>query len=217
MRRQLARILWATAFLVVLLVPLLLGLSTAQPSSLISTLSVGMGLLATSFLVCAVVLPSRLRSLTSTFGIEQVLGIHRFVGLLAAVLVFAHVALVIAADPANVALLDIAAAPGRARAATGATVGLGGLIALAVLRKQLGHRYEVWRWVHLALAGSVLVLTALHIWWLDHLIRDPAMRAWFTVLVLGVLGVLAYRWLWRPMFGTASEYVVREVRPETDT
>ncbi|HEV7450167.1 MAG TPA: ferric reductase-like transmembrane domain-containing protein [Pseudonocardiaceae bacterium] len=218
MRRQLReRTLWATAFLAVLLAPMLLSLRSGDDSPLLSQLSVGMGLLATSFLVCAVVLPSRLRSLTRTFGIEGVLGIHRFVGLLVALLVLTHIALVMAANPANVELLDIVHAPGRARAATGATMALGGLIGLSLLRKRLRHRYEVWRWVHLALAGSMLVLTALHIWWLDHLVRDAAMRAWLTVLALGVLGVLAYRWLWRPVFGAQSEFVVREVRPETDT
>ncbi|MGH3906635.1 MAG: ferredoxin reductase family protein [Pseudonocardiaceae bacterium] len=217
MRRHLARTLWATAFIGVLLAPLLLGLGAADRFSLLSQLSVGMGLLGTSVLVCAVVLPSRLRSLTHTFGIEGVLGMHRYVGILAAVLVLAHIALVVAKDPANVALFDIDEAPSRARAATGATVALGALIGLTVLRRQLKHRYEVWRWVHLALAGSVLVLTGLHIWWLDHLVRDATMRALFTGLALIVLGVLAYRWVWRPVFGARSEYVVREVRPETDT
>jgi len=217
MRRHLARTLWATAFIAVLLAPLLLGMGAVDGSSPVSRLSVGMGLLATSFLVCAVVLPSRLRSLTHTFGIEQVIVIHRFVGLFAAVLVLAHIALVVATDPANVMLLDVDTAPGRARAATGATVALGGLIGLTVLRKQLKHRYEMWRWVHLALAATVLVLTALHIWLLDQTVRDPAMRAVFAALALGVLGVLGYRWVWRPAFGARSEYVVREVRPETGT
>lgn len=217
MRRHLVRTLWAVAFLSALLTPLLLGLGTAERSSLVSQLSVGIGLLGTSALVCAVVLPSRLRSLTRTFGIERVLGMHRYVGILAVVLVLAHVALVLATNPANVALFDIDQAPNRARAATGATVALGALIGLTVLRKQLGHRYEVWRWVHVALAGSALVLSALHIWWLNHLVRDAAMRAWFVALALIVLGVLAYRWVWRPVFGASSEYVVREVRPETET
>lgn len=217
MRRRLERVLWGTAFLAVLLAPVLLGLRTGGGSSLWSELSVGMGLLAVSFLVCAVVLPSRLRSLTRTFGIDGVLGLHRFVGLLVAVLVLLHIVLVVAADPVNTGLLDVVHAPRSARAANGATVALSGLIGLAVLRRRLRYRYEVWRWVHLALAGSVLVLTALHVWWLDHLVRDAAMRAWFVVLSLGVLGVLGYRWLWRPVFGARSEYVVREVRAETDT
>lgn len=231
MRRQLERTLWASAFLAVLLAPALLapllhspqaGVSSparpaANGSSLLSQLSVGMGLLAMSMLVCAVVLPSRLRSLTRTFGIDGVLSIHRFVGLAVTLLVGLHVLLVVAANPANLALFDIVHAPNRARTALGATVALGALIALTLLRKHLGHRYEVWRWVHLALAGSALVLSALHIWLLDHLIRNDSMRAVFIALAVGVLGVLGYRWLWLPVFGAGREYVVREIRPESST
>ncbi|HKR49314.1 MAG TPA: ferredoxin reductase family protein [Pseudonocardiaceae bacterium] len=214
MQQQLERTLWAVAFLAVLLVPALLGVGTGG-DGLLSELSVGMGLLATSVLVCAVVLPSRLRSLTRTFGIDGVLGMHRFVGLMVAVLVLVHIALVVAVDPGNVELFDVVHAPYRARAAVGAMVALGGLIGLVLLRKRLRHRYEVWRWVHVGLAGSVLVLTALHIWWLDHLVRDAVARVWFVVLALGVVGILGYRWCWRPFFGACREYVVREVRAET--
>ena len=222
MRRQLERTLWATAFLAVLLAPVLLapvlhGPDTSDASSLLSQLSVGMGLLATSLLVCAVVLPSRIRSLTRTLGIDGVLGIHRFVGLAVTMLVGLHIVLVLAAKPANVALFDVLHAPNRARAAIGATVALVALVTLTVLRRRLRQRYEVWRWMHLALAGSVLVLSALHIWWLNHLVRDTAMRALFIVLALAALGVLGYRWLWLPIFGPCREYVVRELRPETST
>jgi len=218
----LERTLWATAFLAVLLAPVLLapvlhGPGTGDASSLLSQLSVGIGLLATSLLVCAVVLPSRVRSLTRTLGIDGVLGIHRFVGLAVTLLVGLHVVLVLAAKPANVALFDVLHAPNRARAAVGATVALGALVALTLLRRRLQQRYEVWRWVHLALAGSVLVLSALHIWWLNHLVRDTAMRALFIVLAVAALGVLGYRWLWLPVFGPRREYVVRELRPETST
>jgi 3-phenylpropionate/trans-cinnamate dioxygenase ferredoxin reductase subunit len=176
-----------------------------------------MGLLATSLLVCAVVLPSRVRSLTRTLGIDGVLGIHRFIGLAVTLLVGLHIILVLAAKPGNVALFDILHAPNRARAAVGATVALAALVALTVLRRRLRQRYEVWRWAHLALAGSVLVLSALHIWWLNHLVRDTAMRALFTVLAVTALGVLGYRWLWLPIFGPRREYVVRELRTETST
>ncbi len=222
MRRQLERTLWATAFLAVLLAPVLLapvlhGPGTGDASSLLSQLSVGMGLLATSLLVCAVVLPSRVRSLTRTLGIDGVLGIHRFVGLAVTMLVGLHIVLVLAAKPANVALFDVLHAPNRARAAVGATVALVALVTMTVLRRRLRQRYEVWRWMHLALAGSVLVLSALHIWWLNHLVRDTAMRALFIVLAMASLGVLGYRWLWLPIFGPCREYVVRELRPETST
>jgi predicted ferric reductase len=221
-RRQLERTLWAMAFLAVLLAPVLLapllyGPQVGGGATLLSGLSVGMGLLATSMLVCAVVLPSRLRSLTRTFGIDGVLGIHRFVGLAVTLLVGLHIVLVVLTNPANLALFNVMSAPNRARAATGATVALGALIALTMLRRRLQHRYEVWRWVHLALAGSALVLSALHIWWLNHLVRNPSMRAMFVILALGVLVVLGYRWLWLPVFGAGREYMVRELRPESAT
>lgn len=220
MRRQLERTLWATAFLAVLFAPVLLAAALHGPRtgvSLLSELSVGMGLLATSMLVCAVVLPSRLRSLTRSFGIDKVLGIHRFVGLAVTLLVIFHIVLVVAAKPANVTLFDVLHAPNRARAGVGATVVLGALITLTVLRRRLRQCYEVWRRAHVALAGTVLVFSGLHIWWLNHLVRETAMRAVFVVLAWGVLLVLAYRWLWLPIFGAYREYVVREVRAETAT
>jgi 3-phenylpropionate/trans-cinnamate dioxygenase ferredoxin reductase subunit len=94
-------------------------------------------------------------------------------------------------------------------------VALGALIALTLLRRRLQHRYEVWRWIHLALAGTVLVLSALHIWWLNHLVQNATMRVMLVILGLGVLVVLGYRWLWLPVFGAGREYVVREMRPES--
>jgi 3-phenylpropionate/trans-cinnamate dioxygenase ferredoxin reductase subunit len=199
-----------------LLVPIPHGLRLGG-SSLLSQLSVGTGILATSVVVGAVVLPSRLRWLTRTFGIDGVLGMHSFAGLLAAVLIAAHIALVIAANPANLGLLNLVAAPNRARAATAATVALAVLIGLTVLRRRPRQRYEWWRWMHVALAGTVLVLTALHIWWLNHLIRDRAMGVWLALLALGLLGVLTYRWLWRPIFAADAQHVVREIRSETTT
>jgi len=86
-------------------------------------------------LVCAVVLPSRLRSLTNAFGIERILRSHRWMGLLALNLVLFHLALVLADNPANVSLLDPVIAPPRARAATGATVGLVLLCLFAAIRR----------------------------------------------------------------------------------
>jgi len=213
-RRRLKQTLWGTALLAALLAPIPHSLGMGG-SSLLSELSLGTGMVATSVLVGTVVLPSRLRWLTRTFGIDKVLDMHTFAGLLVTVLVAIHIALVMAANPANIGLLNIITAPNRARAATAATTALAILIALTLLRRRLRQRYELWRWLHVTLATAVLVLTALHIWWLNHLIRDPAVRTWLTFLALGLLGVLSYRWLWRPVLAPGVKYVVREIRPET--
>ena len=79
-----------------------------------------------------------------TVGINGVLGMHSFAGLLVAVLVIAHIALVIAADPANLGPLDLINASNRTRAVTAATVALGGLIGLAVC-SPAGTVVAAWR------------------------------------------------------------------------
>ncbi|MGH3612658.1 MAG: ferredoxin reductase family protein [Pseudonocardia sp.] len=215
MDQQMVRRAWLGAFGAVLVVPVLLRLATTPAEPMWTQLSVVTGLLALSALVCAAVLPSRLRSLTRAFGIETVLEVHRFLGSAVAVLVLAHLACVVAADPAQVALLHLGGAGPAAQAGTGATVALGALVALAVLRSRSRGTYEVWRLLHLALGIAVLGLSARHVWLLDDLVRDAGMYAVFALLAGLLLSVLGYRWVWRSLLDPSTEFVVREVRAET--
>lgn len=213
--QQIVRTAWLGAFGAVLVVPVLTRLATAPVEPLWDQLSVVTGLLALSALVCATVLPSRLRSLTRSFGIEGVIDVHRFLGSATAALVLLHLACVVAADPAKVTLLDFGTAGPAARAATAATLALGACIALAVRRRQ--RTYEGWRWVHLTLAAAVVAFSALHVWLLDNLVQDATMDAVLALLAGLLLAVLGYRWVWRALLDPTTEFVVRAVRAETPT
>jgi predicted ferric reductase len=68
-----------------------------------------------------------------------------------------------------------------------------------------------------ALAVAVITLSALHVWWLDHLVAMPATGTVFGLLAAIVIGIFGYRWAWRPMFDTSTEFLVREVRRENST
>lgn len=217
MEQRIQRSAWLTAFGAVLVLPVLLRLATAPAEPMWDQLSVVTGLLALSALVCAAVLPSRLRSLTRAFGIEGVLDVHRFLGCATAVLTLLHLACVVAADPTKVSLLDFADAGPAPRSATIATIALLALIALAMLRGRSKQPYEVFRWTHIGLAAVFAVFSALHVWFLDNLVQDPTMEAAFAVLAGLLLAVLGYRWVWRTMLDPTTEFVVREVRPETLT
>lgn len=215
MRPGLVRLLWAAAFLAVLLGPTLLSLVNGDDNPLVSQLAVQTGLLATGLLVAAVVVPSRMRSLTRSLGIEGVLGTHRSLGLLVVLMVLVHVILVLIANPNSVTLFDPRQWSMPSRAAIGATVSLVLLVGSAMTRGR-ARNYAVWRWLHLALAVAAVVLSALHIWWLQHLVNDPVLRVAFGLLAAGLLGVLSYRWLWRPGLDRRGAYGVREIRAETD-
>jgi 3-phenylpropionate/trans-cinnamate dioxygenase ferredoxin reductase subunit len=223
MDQRLLRTVWLSVLGAIVALPSLAYLampSSVSPSidnGLWGRLSVLTGLLALSALVCAAVLPSRLRSLNRAFGIESVIDLHRFLGVVTTALVFAHLACVVAADPRNVALLDLAKAPGRAQAATGATIALVALAALALLRRQARLSYELWRASHIAFASAALVFSAMHVWLLDQLVRDATIGALLMVMAALVIGIFGYRWAWRSMFDPSTEFVVRDVRRENAT
>ena len=182
-----------------------------------SRLSVLTGMLLLSTLVCTVILPSRLRSLNRAFGIESVIEIHRFLGVASAILVLAHLACVVAANPANLGLFDWGIAPGRARAAVLATVSLIALVLLAVLKRRLKLSYELWRWSHLALSVAVLLFSTAHVYLLGKTVREPAIASLYVLFVATLVVIFGYRWAWRSWFDPSTEFLVREVRRENAT
>lgn len=207
--------MWIGGFGVLVAAPALLWSATAPPEPLWMRLSVVTGLLALSALVCAAVLPGRIRSLNRLFGIESVIEVHRFLGGTAAILVLLHLACVVAADPANVALLDPTTDRPAARAGTAALVATVALVGLALLRRRLRLSYAAWRWTHIALGGAVIIASVLHIWMLQNLVRDAVMGT-VLVLIVGVGAVSGvYRWVWRTMLDPTTEFVVRDVRTES--
>jgi predicted ferric reductase len=161
------------------------------------------------------VLPSRVRSLTTAFGIERVLHSHRWLALLATGLTGVHIAFVLADNPANVSLLWPPTAPPRARAATAATVSMLLLCGLTLARRRLHTRYEIWRAVHALLAMIVVVGVALHLILLDHLVQDAAMRDLFVATAAFLALILVNRWVRRPIAAYRSAFLVQEVRTET--
>jgi 3-phenylpropionate/trans-cinnamate dioxygenase ferredoxin reductase subunit len=223
-QRQL-RAIWLAGFAVIVIAPSLLWFAV-PPSvtgngvrriSLWSNLSVVTGLLATSAMVCVVVLPSRIRSLNRAFGIENVIDLHRFLGIVTASLVLLHLACVVAADPTNTALLNFPEAPGRAQNAVVATLGLVAIVLLAILRRRFDLSYEFWRTTHIGLAVLILVTSAAHIVLLNQLMNDPTFALVLTLLAVAVVLVFAYRWIWRNIYDQSTEFLVRDVRLENPT
>ncbi len=210
------RLGWAAAFLTLLMAPLVLVIGAGEHSGFALELSLVLGLVAASVLVCTIVVVSRLRSLTNGLGIEQLLQVHRYLGLVALGLVLAHTAMVVLAEPSNIALLDLAHDPPRARAATIATIAMLVLACTAVLRKRFRLPYQLWRWLHLLLAVAAVAGTALHVILLQHLIREAGMGAWFAAMAGGLIVVLVVRWCARPLLDGRNRFWIREIRSESD-
>jgi predicted ferric reductase len=202
---------WAGALVAMTVVPFVLSAWRGGSTRVGSMLSVGLGVLGLGALVVVVLVPSRIRSLTRAFGVDRVMGLHRWLGTLALVAVVLHAVVAIANHPT---LLD----PLTARAS--AKVGWGSLVSLLLVGgvaaggRRPGARYEIWARLHVALAAAGLVLAGLHVLWLNHLVADPVMRVCLVALAGVLLAVLSHRWVWRPLFSRQGAYVVYGVRRE---
>lgn len=206
--------MWVVVLAALVVIPVGLVAIRGGGSSVLGVLSVGLGLLALTLLVVVVVVPSRVRALTRAFGVEKIMGLHRWLGTLAIVLVGIHMAVAIINHPTLLNPFQ-----GSAAAAAGWS-SVGGLLLVwfvAARGRRPGARYEIWARLHVLLAGVALVLAGLHVFWLGNLVTDPVMRVVLSVLVLVLLGVLAHRWVWRPLFSRQGAYVVYGVRRESET
>jgi predicted ferric reductase len=210
-RHRLTRVAWITALAAVVGLPAVLA-AWRVGGSVIGLLSTVLGLLALCLLVSVVVVPSRIRSLTAAFGVERVMGLHRWLGTLAVVLVALHMVVAVASHPR---LLDVLDSPAATKAGYGSELALLLVGVAAVRGRRPGARYEIWARLHVALSGVALMLAGLHVFWLGSLIADPVMRGVLMVLVLALVGVLVHRWVWRPLFSRQGAYVVYGTRRES--
>lgn len=206
---------WAfLAALLVVAVPLVVTALAAPAHSRLQAVSTLVGVLAVALMVCALVLPCRLRRLTRALGIDRVLRWHRALGTTVVVLVAVHIVLAVADSPGGLRLLNPFDTTTAARPAMVATVALVALGFTHRFARRRGARYRRWQALHLLLALTAILETAFHIGFLHRLVTVRATLAWLLALAVAVLGLLVFRWLIRPRLAKGA-YVIYGRRAET--
>src|SRR3954471_2416557 len=153
--RQLA---WTAAYAVLAFGPAaLMVFFTPSGTSALTAGADALGLLGLGILGPQLLLPARWGPLTSSFGTDTLIGLHRSLASAGSLFVLLHVVLLMVDDPTRLRLFEFWSAPTRARLAVVATLALVALSVTSLLRTRLRLSYEGWRRVHLAL-GLVLVV-----------------------------------------------------------
>jgi predicted ferric reductase len=207
---------WVAAYGLAAVLPLAAVLVGSPPPGrgFVIELAAALGIVALTLLALQLALPARAAGLARALGADVAIRLHRHLADVLAAAIAAHVALVVVADPANLALFDPLGAPWRAKAAIASCAALAALIASSVLRRRLRLAYARWRALHVALGVAALAFGAAHAVGVDHyLTSGPAGLVAAAVVALGLLAVLELR-LWRGRRLAARPYVVEQLVAE---
>lgn len=192
-----ARSAWTWTLLAVLICVPILRLASTERQTFWQEVVTTSGLLALAMLVVVAAIPSRIKSLTSAFGIEDTLSYHRMFGILTVILILVHIAAVVINDPTQVALLvpgftplqsstpgiqtrllnPLLTPPARALYGILSTCSL---LLLGWLASRTRGRYERWRIVHIALSALAIIAAFTHTVLINHLVPWTALLGLLT-------------------------------------
>lgn len=207
---------WIGAYLLITLSPLLILLLHPAPEGrgFWIEFSVALGFIGLAMMALQFALTARINRIEASYGIDIILQFHRYISILAFILVLAHPVILFIDQPETLQLLNFPEAPWRARMAVIGTLALIALIVTTVWRKRLKIPYEPWRLWHgifavlavgLGLGHALGVSNYLSLFWKSVL---------WTLLALGALWLLVYVRFVKPLFMTKQPYLVESVAPE---
>lgn len=171
------------------------------------------GVVAVVAIAVALIASARVRSLTRTFGIGPIYGLHRWLGFIALAAVVLHIVAVLWQKASNWHLLVPWLGTSASKSADVSTVALAALIASAMWRRR--RNYDLWRRWHLALGALTTGAAALHVVFLDHMLQSTTGAWWFALIGCSAVAAFVWRWAYNPM--TSGAYTVFGVHAESPT
>ena len=208
-------VFWAGVYLLLVMLPLVvLLLGPVPPGTTFGwDFAVGLGFSALAILFTMFVLTARFNWTTHAFGIDIIYYFHRWIALVALVLLLAHPLILIGVEPLLVEYLK-PDAPGHMLAGNAALLAVLLLVVTSIWRKVLRLHYDLWRFLHAVLAVLAVVLAAIHIAGINYYTDAPGKRELWLLLAVSVVLLLLYVRLVRPLLLMRHRYHVVEVTAE---
>lgn len=207
---------WITLYLAIVALPMLvLFLGDVPPGvAFWWDLSKALGFASVSMIGVQFVLTGRFRAPAYPFGIDIIYYLHRWLAIFAALLAFAHFAIMWLLYEDALGVINPLVAPWYM------TLGRLGLVCfvLAVVtsewREQLRLKYEPWRVLHILLAVVGFLAAIAHILGVGYYTAAPTTRALWLSMTLSWMLLVVWVRLVRPAIQRQRPYRVREVRGE---
>jgi len=209
-------IFWIMLFLALALLPMAVALLGSKPPAREFWIEFGvmLGFLGFGILILQFVITGRYRWFGAGFSLDNLLQFHKVTGIFALLLILAHPAVLITADPDFLAYFDPRENLPRALALSYISVAVIVLVASSLWRLTFRLSYERWRLVHGVLSFSILFLGLGHMLMVQHY-TEPIWKAGAFVVLCGAgLYLLVHSRVVRPRLMRRRPYRLLGVRPE---
>lgn len=209
-------LMWISAYLLITILPLLVLLfyPPLTERGFWIDFSVALGFIGLAMMALQFALTARINRIEASYGVDIILQFHRYISIAAFIFVVIHPVVLFVAQPDTLQLLNVFAAPWRARFAVTSTVALAALMITTIWRQPLGIPYEPWRTLHGILAVLVVGFGLAHALGVGNYLGLFWKGVLWAVLALTALWLLVYVRLVKPWLMVRRPYLVEAVRPE---
>ena len=176
--------------------------------------SMAAGFAGLSMMGAQAALTGRFRRIAALYPTDRIYLLHKYAGIVAALVVLAHPVILVVDEPERLIYLNPFEMPGYIVAGQVAVVAVLLLVATSVWRRWMHLSHEVWRAIHDVLAVLAVVLAVVHVDGVRYYLGSPAKRAvWLTAAVLWI-GFVVFTRVIRPWWLSRHPYRVTGVRRE---
>ncbi|MBG0784172.1 MAG: ferric reductase-like transmembrane domain-containing protein [Anaerolineaceae bacterium] len=216
MKNKIQTYLWLAFYFLMVFLPLtlLMIFPRLEGREFLREFAVAIGFLAMALLGLQTIPTSRLRFFTKAFPMDTLYTFHHGLSILTFFLALAHPILLIINNTYTLQLLNLFAAPWRAKAGVISVLAMLVLVVTSVWRAAMKLKYDAWRWVHDGLAFLAIGMALYHMFKVNHYMSLPYQKAlWLTLTGLW-LAIILYIRLVRPLIMLRRPYKVVRVQEE---
>lgn len=212
----LAALAWIGIYLFLTLFPLLVLLLHPMPQArgFWVEFSVALGFIGLALMVLQFVLAARVNRIEASYGVDLLIGFHRYTSILAFIFILVHPTILFISKPETLQLLNFSQAPLRARLAMLATLSLFAMLVTTIWRKKLHIPYEPWRGLHSVLAVLAVSMGFGHAVGVGYYLDSFWNLLLWIVFFLVALWLIIYVRLVKPLMMMQRPYEVVSVTPQ---
>lgn len=210
--------IWLFIYLLLAMIPLGIAIMGDVPEfrSFWIEAGVGFGFVGFAMLALQSMFSGRFTSIAPTFGMDNILQFHKYIGIVAFFFILAHPITLIAANPEFLKYFDPRVNFLRAIALSFASLALLAIITTSLWRVTFKLNYEKWRLVHGLLALSLVFIGVVHSLQVGHYLEELWKKITLATIMGGSMYMVIHTRLVRPWLNKSKPYKIVDVQEERD-